>query len=209
MLTAISPLDGRYRHHTEQLRSIVSEYGLIFYRLDVELKWLTLLANNTQITEIKPLTKDESDFLKTILNSFNEKEAEHIKQIEKKTNHDVKLDAHATLKRLSPFIHFACTSEDINNLAYALMIKKTRDTVLFPQLNNIIKTLDQLANDTADCAMLSRTHGQPATPTTLGKEFKNFSIRLRAQLNYLMEIPISGKCNGAVGNYNAHVVAYP
>lgn len=218
MLTAISPLDGRYSHHTKQLRAIVSEYGLIFYRLSIEVKWLTSLANNPQITDIQPLTPDEDLFLKTLLNSFNEPEAEHIKKIEKKTNHDVKaieyylrekLDAHATLKRLSPFIHFACTSEDINNLAYALIIKKTRDEIIIPQLNELIQSLNQLASNTAQCAMLSRTHGQPATPTTLGKEFKNFSVRLSTHLKYFTEIPIAGKCNGAVGNYNAHCVAYP
>ncbi|MCX7121328.1 MAG: adenylosuccinate lyase [Gammaproteobacteria bacterium] len=218
MLTAISPLDGRYCHHTEQLRTIVSEYGLIFYRLSVEIKWLALLANNPQISEIQALTQDEDQFLNDLLNSFNETEAEEVKKIEKKTNHDVKaieyylrekLEAHTSLKRLSPFIHFACTSEDINNLAYAIMVKKTRDDILIPSLNNLIQSLDELAKNTAECAMLSRTHGQPATPTTLGKEFKNFSVRLSAHIKYVIDTPIVGKCNGAVGNYNAHCVAYP
>lgn len=218
MLTAISPLDGRYHQQLAQLQPIVSEYGLIFYRLTIELKWLTWLANTSNITEIQPLTHDEDLFLKQLLNAFDEKEAQYIKDIEKKTNHDVKAieyylrekcNAHPTLKRLSSFIHFGCTSEDINNLAYALMIKNARDQVIKPQFNKIISTLDQFANNTAHCAMLSRTHGQPATPTTLGKEFKNFSVRLSIHMQYLMNIPISGKCNGAVGNYNAHIVAYP
>lgn len=218
MLTAISPLDGRYSNHTKQLRLIVSEYGLIFYRLQVEIDWLIALSENAQISDVEKLSHDEQSFLKNLLNTFNEHEAEHIKNIEKTTNHDVKaieyylrekLEAHNTLKKLSPFIHFACTSEDINNLAYALMIKKARDEIIAPQLNKIIHTLNTFAENTAECAMLSRTHGQAATPTTLGKEFKNFSVRLAAHVKQLMQIPIVGKCNGAVGNYNAHVVAYP
>ena len=218
MLTAISPLDGRYGNRTDQLRSIVSEYGLIFYRLHVEISWLLLLAETAEMTEVKTLSAEEQLFLKNILSSFDEKEAHHIKNIEKTTNHDVKaveyylrekIEAHATLKRLSPFIHFACTSEDINNLAYALMIKHVRDEMLLPYIQKIIKTIEQFAEDTADCAMLSRTHGQAATPTTMGKEFKNFSTRLSTHTQLLMQIPITGKCNGAVGNFNAHVVAYP
>ena len=217
-LTAISPLDGRYGNRTEQLRSIVSEYGLIFYRLHIEIAWLILLTETPEIPELKPLSPDEHVFLKNLLASFDEKEALHVKNIEKTTNHDVKaveyylrkkLEAHHTLKHLSPFIHFACTSEDINNLAYALMIKQVSTEIVFPHLQNIIQKLNQFADDTAECAMLSRTHGQAATPTTLGKEFKNFSTRLSTHLARLMEIPIAGKCNGAVGNFNAHVVAYP
>lgn len=217
-LTAISPLDGRYSNKTEQLRPIVSEYALIFYRLHVEIHWLMTLTDNTQITEIAKLTPDEHAFLQQLLENFTENEAEHIKKIEAKTNHDVKaveyylrekFETHATLKRLCPFIHFACTSEDINNLAYALMIKKARDTQLVPQLKALIQKIDLFAQNTAELAMLSRTHGQPATPTTLGKEFKNFAMRLEAHLTQFLAIPIVGKINGAVGNYNAHVVAFP
>ncbi|HLB56743.1 MAG TPA: adenylosuccinate lyase [Coxiellaceae bacterium] len=217
-LTAISPLDGRYGAKTEKLRSIVSEYGLIFYRLSIEIDWLIALSENAQIKEVKKLSPAEQTFLKKILKSFNEKEAEHIKKIEQKTNHDVKaveyylrekLEKHASLKRLSPFIHFACTSEDINNLAYALMIRESRDKILKIELQKIIKTLNALAKKYAKIPMLSRTHGQAATPTTLGKEFKNFAIRLATQSNYFLTIPVVGKCNGAVGNYNAHVVAFP
>src|SRR3990167_10312544 len=217
-LTAVSPLDGRYGDKTKQLRTIVSEYGLIFYRLQIEIAWLVMLTEEAEITEAAALTKEEQTFFDTLLNTFDETQAQQIKTIEQKTNHDVKaieyylrekLESHATLKRLSPFIHFACTSEDINNLAYALIIKKTRDEIIIPQLNELIQSLNQLASNTAQCAMLSRTHGQPATPTTLGKEFKNFPVRLSTHLKYFTEIPIAGKCNGAVGNYNAHCVAYP
>lgn len=217
-LTAISPLDGRYGNKTKQLRSIVSEYGLIFYRLHVEINWLIQLAEHKQINEIKPLSKSERDFLTKLLDQFDEKEAEKIKKIEAKTNHDVKaveyylrekLEKQATLKRLSPFIHFGCTSEDINNLAYALMLKKTRDEIIALQLEKIVQQLNLFARKWADYSMLSRTHGQAATPTTLGKEFKNFAVRLKKQIDFLMQIPIMGKCNGAVGNFNAHMIAYP
>ncbi|PIZ04124.1 MAG: adenylosuccinate lyase [Gammaproteobacteria bacterium CG_4_10_14_0_8_um_filter_38_16] len=217
-ITALSPLDGRYSKKTEELRPIVSEYALIFYRLQIEIAWLETLAKNKDISEIAPLTKSEQAFLKKILGDFNEKEATKIKKIEHQTNHDVKAveyylrekcEMHKTLKRLSPWIHFACTSEDINNLAYALMIKKTRDTILKPELENIISQLNTFAHDTATFSMLSRTHGQAATPTTLGKEFKNFAVRLNTHYKQWMKIPITGKFNGAVGNFNAHVVAYP
>lgn len=217
-LTAISPLDGRYSNRTEQLRPIVSEYALIFYRLHVEIAWLILLAETPTITEFSPLETDEKQFLESLLSTFNETEALKIKAIEKITSHDVKaieyylrekIEAHPTVKRASAFIHFACTSEDINNLAYALMLQKTRDTIIIPQLDNIIHTINYFAKTTANNAMLSRTHGQPATPTTLGKEFKNIAMRVSAHLALLKNIPIVGKCNGAVGNFNAHIVAYP
>lgn len=217
-LTAISPLDGRYGAKTEKLRSIVSEYGLVFYRLHVEIYWLFALSDNSQLSEIGKLSRNEQAFLKNLLKSFDEKEAHHIKKIEHKINHDVKaieyylrekLEKHATLHRLCPFIHFACTSEDINNLAYALMLKKIRDEIINPEIEKIISQLNQFAKQYAKTPMLSRTHGQAATPTTLGKEFKNFSARLTTHKKYVMEIPLSGKCNGAVGNFNAHVVAYP
>ncbi len=217
-LTALSPLDGRYGDKTKQLRTIVSEYGLIFYRLKIEIAWLIILTEQPEIVEATALTKEERAFLDNLLNTFDETQAQQIKTIEQKTNHDVKaieyylrdkLESHATLKRLSPFIHFACTSEDINNLAYALMLKQSRDTVLAPALEKLIQTINNQAQQTAEFAMLSRTHGQAATPTTLGKEFKNFSVRLQNQLEFFLVVPITGKCNGAVGNYNAHIVAYP
>ncbi len=217
-LTALSPLDGRYGDKTKQLRTIVSEYGLIFYRLKIEIAWLIILTEKSEISEATTLTKEERTFLDNLLNSFDETQAQQIKIIEQKTNHDVKaveyylrekLESHSTLNRLSPFIHFACTSEDINNLAYALMLKQSRDTVLMPSLEKLIQTINNQAHETAEFAMLSRTHGQAATPTTLGKEFKNFSVRLENQVEFFRAIPITGKCNGAVGNYNAHVVAYP
>lgn len=218
MLTALSPLDGRYGNKTEQLRPIVSEFGLIFYRLFVEIRWLMALSKNEQITEVAELTHEEQNFLKSLLDQFDEQEAERVKAIESTTNHDVKaieyylrekLSAHHTLKKLSPFIHFACTSEDINNLAYALMIKEAREQIIAPELQALIQQIDQMAQNTAQLSMLSRTHGQPATPTTLGKELKNFAVRLQLQLDDFNDIPITGKCNGAIGNYNAHIIAYP
>lgn len=218
MLSAISPLDGRYGAKTEKLRSIVSEYGLIFYRLHVEIYWLLALSNSKQLPEMDMITPVEMQELKNLLDSFNENEAIHIKKIESQTNHDVKaveyylrekLEKHASLKRLCSFIHFGCTSEDINNLAYALMIKDSRDHIILPALQHIIDALDSAANEYAAIPLLSRTHGQAATPTTLGKELKNSAVRLSTHTAQFMQIPISGKCNGAVGNFNAHVVAYP
>lgn len=215
-ITAISPLDGRYGDKLEQLRPIVSEYGLIFYRLQVEVHWLILLSKI--LPEVKPLSVDEVAFLDNICEQFQEADAQAIKKIEATINHDVKsveyflrekLSKHKTLNRLSPFIHFALTSEDVNNIAYACMIKKARDELLIPALENLVRLLNTKAHETAELSMLSRTHGQPATPTTLGKEFSNFSVRLKTQLDYLTHIPIAAKCNGAVGNFNAHLVAYP
>lgn len=217
LLTAISPLDGRYSMKTKQLSPIVSEYGLIFYRLHIEIHWLIFLTENTQITNT-PLTSLEKHFLESLLASFSEQDAKAIKAIEKKINHDVKAveyflrekcENHETLKRFCAFIHFACTSEDINNLAYALIIKKVRDDILKPELHILNHFLNEFIKNTAEMSMLSRTHGQVATPTTLGKEFKNFLIRLKTHTDIFLSIPISGKMNGAVGNFNAHCVAYP
>lgn len=217
-LTAVSPLDGRYADKTQALRPIVSEYGLICYRLKIEIHWLITLANCEQITELASFTAAEATFLETIITSFSEADAKAIKAIEKITNHDVKAieyflrekcEAHATLKRAIPFIHFAATSEDINNLAYALMQKTLRDKVLQPALTSLIANLNKLAKDTAKLAMLSRTHGQAATPTTLGKEYKNFAVRLQKAKQHCCALAIAGKFNGAVGNFNAHAVAYP
>src|SRR3989338_3465194 len=215
-LTAISPLDGRYHKQLTQLRPIVSEYGLIFYRLQVEVKWLLALAE--KLPEIKPLSPAEIQFLTELSDGFDERVANQIKTIEVSINHDVKaveyylrnkLNAHPTLKRLSPWIHFALTSEDVNNLSYACMLQKMRDTLIIPALKKIIKNIEAHAKKMAKYAMLSRTHGQAATPTTLGKEFRNFSERLKLQLAIFAATPITGKCNGAVGNFNAHAIAYP
>src|SRR3989338_859638 len=176
-LTALSPLDGRYASKTAQLRPIVSEYALIFYIVMIEIEWLTILSETDNLTGLAALTVDEKQFLKQIVDQFDEAEAEKIKTIEQKTNHDVKaveyylqekISTHNSLKRWVSWIHFGCTSEDINNLAYALMIKKSRDAILMPMLQALISTITQLAKDYAEIAMLSRTHGQPATPTTLG-----------------------------------------
>lgn len=217
-LTAISPLDGRYSKKTEQLRPIVSEFGLVYYRLFLEIHWLIALSQEKKIAEISQISTKEQQHLTALLDQFDSNEALKVKAIEKTTNHDVKaveyylreaLSTHPTLHRLCPFIHFACTSEDINNLAYALMIKHAKEKVLLPQLNRLIHQLSELASNTAELAMLSRTHGQPATPTTLGKELKNVAVRLKTQVNQFDHVPITGKCNGAVGNFNAHVIAYP
>ncbi len=217
-LTAISPLDGRYQNKLETLRKTLSEYGLIYYRVLVEVQWLIYLTNNKSISEAPTLNKQQLQFLENIVTDFNLKDAETIKSIEKTTNHDVKaveyflrdkINTQQDLKQLIPFIHFACTSEDINNLAYALMLKKSRDENLLPELNKMVDNLKSKANEYMNLAMLSRTHGQNATPTTLGKEFANVIARLQRQINQLSNQQILGKFNGAVGNYNAHFAAYP
>lgn len=217
-LCAISPLDGRYGQKSEQLRPIVSEYGLIFYRLSVEIDWLFALSSNTTITEVPRFSPEEADFLNNIKSTFDETSAQRIKAIEKQTNHDVKaveyylqeqLAEHKTLSSICSFIHFGCTSEDINNLAYGLMVKTAIENVVLPHIKTIIEQVNQLAIDCANTPMLSRTHGQPATPTTLGKELKNVVYRLQRQQKTLSKSTFLGKWNGAVGNYNAQLVAYP
>lgn len=217
-LNAISPVDGRYIKKTRALSPFFSEFGLIYYRLLVEIRWLESLADNPQIKEVPMLDKACRTFLNTILTDFNEQEAEKIKAYEKQTNHDVKaveyylrdkLNTSKTLAPITSFIHFACTSEDINNLAYAFMVKEALAQVIKPTLAEIIGGITLLGKQHGDAAMLSRTHGQPATPTTLGKELINFAARLKRPLQQLAEVLIAAKCNGAVGNYNAHIVAYP
>lgn len=217
-LTALSPLDGRYGQKTEQLRTIVSEYGLIYYRLCVEIDWLVALSLQPEIQAVPKLSTDEKKILEGIKSAFDEHEAARVKAIEKETNHDVKaieyylreqLSHHATLSTLIPFIHFGCTSEDINNLAYALMIKTSCHEVILPTLSKLSHQIDAMACAYANTPMLSRTHGQPATPTTLGKELKNFVFRLNRQQKQFAQVDILGKWNGAVGNYNAQYVAYP
>jgi adenylosuccinate lyase len=217
-LTALSPLDGRYQRQIEPLRPIFSEYGLIRRRVLVELRWLEALAAEPSIPEVPQLSADAIAVLRGIAENFDEAAAAEVKAIEATTNHDVKaveywikrqLAQHAELQRISEFVHFACTSEDINNLAYALMLKDAREGVLVAALTRVMVALRQIANEGADLAMLSRTHGQTASPTTLGKEIRNVIARIERQFRQLEAQPLLGKINGAVGNYNAHVVAYP
>lgn len=217
-LNAISPVDGRYLKKTRSLTPYFSEFALTYYRLFVEIRWLESLAANPLITEVPEMTEESHAFLASILSDFNEEEATKIKEYERQTNHDVKaveyylkdkLDASTTLKTITSFIHFACTSEDINNIAYALMAKEAIAQIIQPTLAEITGGITLLGKQHGDAPMLSRTHGQPATPTTLGKELINFSARLKRPLQQLAEVLIAAKCNGAVGNYNAHVIAYP
>ncbi len=216
-LTAISPIDGRYADKVDALRPIFSEYGLIRFRVQVEVHWLQALANQAEILEVSPFSESANALLNTIVSDFSQDDAQRIKNIEKTTNHDVKaveyflkekIAGHAELEKVSEFIHFACTSEDINNLSYALMLKAGRE-VIMSQIQSCIEALHQLAHDTAAQPMLSRTHGQSATPTTVGKEIANTVARLTRQKNQLEQVELLGKINGAVGNYNAHAVAYP
>jgi adenylosuccinate lyase len=217
-LTALSPLDGRYAKQTEPLRACFSEYGLIRHRLMIEIKWLKALAAEPHLTEIPAFSDAAQKTLNALSIQFGEKEAAEVKKIEAKTNHDVKalenwlrdqVKDNEELLRAIEFIHFACTSEDINNLAHALMLKSAREEILFPRLKKIILRLKELAHHLADMPMMCRTHGQPATPSTLGKELANVAYRLERARVRALAIPLSGKINGAVGNYNAHLVAYP
>ncbi len=217
-LTALSPIDGRYGGKTAALRPVCSEYGLIRQRLIVEIRWLQTLADCPELTEIPAFSPDAQDYLARLIAEFSPAEAEQIKAIEATTNHDVKaveyylkqrFAALPELAAVAEFVHFACTSEDINNLAYALMLREARDQHLLPALNALTAQLRQQAHDLADHAMLARTHGQAASPTTMGKELANVVHRLHRQLTQLAAVPILGKLNGAVGNYNAHRIAYP
>ncbi|WP_392565100.1 adenylosuccinate lyase [Utexia brackfieldae] len=217
-LTALSPIDGRYGDKTAQLRTLFSEYGLLKYRVKVEVRWLQKLAECQVIQEVPALSSKATEYLNQIVDNFSEQDALLIKNIEKTTNHDVKAVeyflkdkiAHIEeLSQISEFIHFACTSEDINNLSHALMLSEARETVLNPYWHKIIDTLTQLAHEYRNIPLLSRTHGQPATPSTIGKEFANVVYRLQRQFAQLQQIEILGKINGATGNYNAHIIAYP
>jgi len=217
-LLAISPLDGRYHSKLDDLRPFVSEFGLIRYRVQVEIRWLESLAGASQIAEVPPFSDSALDHLEAILSDFSPKHAEEIRGIEARTNHDVKaveywikdrLAGHPELAAALEFVHFACTSEDINNLAYALMLSDVRAQILVPETNRLIDELRSLAGTTADQPMLSRTHGQPATPTTLGKEIANVGARMIRQRDAIAAVEILGKANGAVGSYAAHVAAYP
>lgn len=217
-LTALSPLDGRYAGTVEDLRPIFSEYALIRHRVLVEVRWLQALAEHPALVEVPPLSAAAQQTLDRLIENFDLAAATRVKDIERTTNHDVKaveyflkeqLADSAELTAVAEFIHFACTSEDINNLAYALMLREARGQVLLPALDALISALAALAHGEASTPMLARTHGQPASPTTLGKEFANVVRRLRQQRSQLASVSILGKLNGAVGNYNAHLVAYP
>ncbi len=217
-LTALSPTDGRYADKTKALRPWFSEYGLIYHRVLVEIRWLQLLASHPQISEVPPFSAQANAYLDSILTDFAESDALRIKTIERTTNHDVKaveyylkekIAGQAELEAVSEFIHFACTSEDINNLSYALMLKGGMEQVIQPELDKVTQAMRKLAHDYAEIPLLSRTHGQPASPSTLGKEMANVAYRLQRQQQQIQAAEYLGKINGAVGNYNAHLSAYP
>ena len=219
-LTAINPIDGRYGDKTAELRPYFSEFGLIYYRVYVEIRWFQFLASQQKIKELPALGDEENNFLEKLIVDFDETEAAIVKSNEATTNHDVKAVEYylkskfvasgiSSLEKNIEFIHFACTSEDINNLSHALMLKDGRDSVLRPLMDELNQKLAEFARDYANLPMLSRTHGQTATPTTLGKEFANVVARLRRQVKQLGAVQIMGKINGAVGNLNAHQVTYP
>ncbi|MCE1243438.1 adenylosuccinate lyase [Oryzomicrobium sp.] len=217
-LTALSPLDGRYAAKVDALRSAFSEYGLIRHRLKVEIEWLKALAAEPHFAEIPAFSAATVAELDALVNNFSEADAQAVKDIEATTNHDVKAleywikdktKANAEVTKVSEFIHFACTSEDINNLSHALMLKLAREEALLPSLDKVIARLRELAHQLADVPMMSRTHGQPATPSTMGKELANTVYRLTRARSRIEQVGLLGKINGAVGNYNAHLAAYP
>ncbi len=217
-LTAVSPVDGRYGSRTSALRPIFSEYGLIRNRVLVEVRWLQRLAAHASITEVAPFSDTANAALNELAENFQLEHAERVKEFERTTNHDVKAVEYLLkeqaqklpeLAKVTEFIHFACTSEDINNLSHALMLREGRDDVLLPLMRKLAESLRALSVEFADVPMLSHTHGQPASPTTLGKEFANVVYRLERQIAQVAAIPLLGKMNGAVGNYNAHISAYP
>ncbi len=216
--TALTPLDGRYGSKTADLRPIFSEYGLIKYRSLVEVKWLQALASEDKIAEVPEFSSATIKQLDGLIDNFSVADAEAVKSIEATTNHDVKAveyflkqstESIDEVAAVSEFFHFACTSEDINNLSYALMLNDARDQVVIPTFKQVVDAIRQMANEYADLPMLARTHGQPASPTTLGKEMRNVVARLERQLQQIEQVSILGKINGATGNYNAHVAAYP
>ncbi|MEG3135490.1 adenylosuccinate lyase [Rouxiella sp. T17] len=217
-LTAVSPVDGRYGDKVSALRTIFSEFGLLKFRVQVEVRWLQKLATCAEIKEVPAFDADANAFLDQLVANFDEKDAQRIKDIEKTTNHDVKaveyflkekVAAIPALHAVSEFIHFACTSEDINNLSHALMLQTARQDVVLPYWLKIVDSIKALALQYRDIPLLSRTHGQPATPSTVGKELANVAYRMDRQVKQLQQVEILGKINGAVGNYNAHIVAYP
>ncbi|HDL6935757.1 TPA: adenylosuccinate lyase [Yersinia enterocolitica] len=217
-LTAVSPIDGRYGDKVSALRPIFSEFGLLKFRVQVEVRWLQKLAACAEIKEIPAFDANANAYLDKIVQEFNEQDAQRIKTIECTTNHDVKAVEYflkekvasvPALHAVSEFIHFACTSEDINNLSHALMLQTARQDVILPEWRKIIDSIKALAHQYRDLPLLSRTHGQPATPSTIGKELANVAYRMERQFRQLSQVEILGKINGAVGNYNAHIVAYP
>ncbi|KGM57275.1 adenylosuccinate lyase [Lysobacter arseniciresistens ZS79] len=217
-LTALSPLDGRYAGKVDALRPIFSEYGLIRARVKVEVEWLLALAAEPAIAELQPFSDAAVARLRALADDLSVADAARVKEIERTTNHDVKAVEYLIKERLKDdaelgpaleFVHFACTSEDINNLSYSLMLAEARRAVLLPKLDELVDRLRAMAHDHAALPMLSRTHGQTASPTTVGKELANVVARLRRQRETLAAAPMPGKINGAVGNYNAHLAAYP
>ena len=217
-LTALSPLDGRYQSKVAPLRALFSEWALIRFRVQVEVEWLKALATEPTMGEVPPFSPATLAALDALVTNFSEADGERVKAIEAATNHDVKaveyflkekLAGNADVVKVAEFIHFACTSEDINNLCHALMLKGARDTVMLPALDSLTTRLTSQAHDLADLSMLAHTHGQPASPTTLGKELANVVHRLRRARDTIAKVSILGKINGAVGNYNAHLAAYP
>ena len=217
-LNALSPLDGRYADKTAELRPIFSEYGLIRNRVRVEVEWLIALSRHDSIPEVPAFSTDHVDTLNKIWLEFSESDAQSVKDIEKTTNHDVKAVEYflkdkarsdARTRPVSEFYHFACTSEDINNLSHGLMLKLAREEIIVPHIKSIVASVDAMALEYADIPMLARTHGQPATPTTVGKEMRNLQYRMNRQCEQIESIGLLGKINGASGNFNAHIAAYP
>ncbi|MDF4852406.1 adenylosuccinate lyase, partial [Vibrio parahaemolyticus] len=217
-LTAVSPVDGRYGSKTIALREIFSEYGLLKYRTIVEIRWLQKLAATAEIAEVPAFSAEANQFLDDLAANFSEADALRIKEIERTTNHDVKAVEYflkekvadvSELHAVNEFFHFACTSEDINNTSHALMLKEARETVILPEIRNLIDAIKALAVEYRDIPLLSRTHGQPASPSTMGKEMANVAYRMERQYKQIESVEILAKINGAVGNYNAHLSAYP
>ena len=217
-LTAVSPIDGRYGGKTDMLRTVFSEYGLIRYRVLVEVRWLQQLSAHPDISEVPAFSEKANSVLNGLVDGFTTDHAERVKEIERTTNHDVKaveyliketIADNAELQAVSEFVHFACTSEDINNLSHALMLKAGRDGIVIPALQDIHSQLTGMGKEFAAVPMLARTHGQTASPTTVGKEMANVAYRLQRQIESINAVPLMGKINGAVGNYNAHLSAYP
>ncbi|PWS56249.1 adenylosuccinate lyase [Pseudoalteromonas sp. meg-B1] len=217
-LTAISPVDGRYGSKTTELRSIFSEFGLIKYRVTVEVRWLQALAAASDIKEVPALSEQANGLLNAIVDNFCEADAQRVKDIERTTNHDVKaveyllkekVADNAELHAINEFIHFACTSEDINNLSHGLMLSEARNNVILPYCDELLSAIKEKAVEYKAIPMMTRTHGQPATPSTMGKEFANVYMRLKRQRDQIAQVEMLGKVNGAVGNYNAHLSAYP
>ena len=217
-LTVISPVDGRYGSSTAALRSIFSEYSLLKYRTLVEIRWLQKLSETEDIREVPPFSEDARRYLDQIVTRFSEEDAYRIKEIEQTVRHDLKaveyflkekLARSAELNAVSEFIHFACTSEDINNASYALMLKVAREEVILPQISSIASAIKRMSEKYRDTPLLSRTHGQPASPSTMGKEMANFVYRMKRQYKQIEKVDILAKINGAVGNYSAHLAAYP